>query len=131
MQLHTMLEQFRQELTQQLSAREYVELLATCCSLTITFVVRRTNRWLREHSERERQRAEQAKLDDLQRRLDDRQREFYRQKETVRTMFEASQIGSALTLEELLDNTELDFSTRSSGAPSAPSVSSSTTTKRP
>jgi hypothetical protein len=124
MQLHTMLEQFRQELTQQLSAREYVELLATCCSLTITFVVRRTNRWLREHSERERQRAEKT-------RLDDRQREFYRQKETVRTMFEASQIGSALTLEELLANTELDFDTRSSGAPSAPSVSSSTTTKRP
>jgi len=117
-----MFDQFRLELTQQLSARECVELLATCCSLTITFVVRRTNRWLREHSERERRRAEKA-------RLDDRQREFYRSKETVRTMFEASQIGSALTLDELLANTELDFSTRSSEAPSGPSASSSTTIK--
>lgn len=122
MQLPKLLEQFTQELTQQLSARECVELLATCCSLAVSLVLLRTKRWLVELLERERRHAEKT-------RLDDRQREFFRQKETVRTMFEASQIGSALTFEELLANAELDFDIRSSGAPSAPSASSSTTTK--
>lgn len=122
MQVPSFATQFWHQLTAQLSARGFVGLLATCCSLTSTFVVRRTNRWLREHSGRERKRAEKT-------RLDDRQREFYRQKEIVRAMFEASQIGSALTLDELLANTELDFSTKSSRAPSDPGASSSTTTK--
>jgi len=75
--------------------------------------------------ERERLLAEKS-------RLDDRQREFYRQKETVRTLFEASQIGSALTLDELLANTELDFSVKSSATPSDPPASLTTqTTNKP
>lgn len=115
---------FWQELSREVSLRECVELLVTCFSLTSRFVLRRTNRWLSELLERERQLAEKS-------RLDDRQREFYRQKETVRTLFEASQIGSALTLDELLANTELDFSARSSGAPSAPPASLSMPTTKP
>jgi hypothetical protein len=111
-----------QQLTAQVSVRECGELLVSCCSLAVSLMLLRTKRWLIELLERERRHAEKT-------RLDDRQREFYRQKEIVRTTFEASQIGSALTLEELLANTELDFDTRSSGAPSAPSVSSSTTPK--
>jgi hypothetical protein len=113
-----------QQLTAQVSAREFGELLVSCCSLGIAYLAHRTKRWLFELLERERRHAEKT-------RLDDRQNEFYRHKETVRTVFEASQSGSALTLEELLANTELDFSTRSSGASSAPSVSSSTTKPRP
>ncbi len=110
------------QLTAQVSVRECGELLVSCCSLAVSVVLLRTKRWLVELLERERRHAEKT-------RLDDRQREFYRQKETVRTMFEASQIGSALTLEELLANTELDFDTRSSGAPSDPSASNSMTPK--
>ena len=114
-----------QELSRELSLRECLELLLTCVSLTSRFVLRRTNRWLRELLERERLLAEKS-------RLDDRQREFYRQKETVRTLFEASQIGSALTLDELLANTELDFSVKSSATPSDPPASLTTqTTNKP
>lgn len=124
MQVPTIIHQLWLWLTEQLSARECVELLATCCSLAVSVVLLRTKRWLIELLERERRHAEKT-------RLDDRQREFYRQKETVRTMFEASQIGSALTLEDLLANTELDFNARSSGAPSDLSASSSTMRTKP
>lgn len=122
MQVPPLFNHFWLQLGAQLSARECVALLVTCCSLAVSLVLLRTKRWLVELLERERRHAEKT-------RLDDRQREFFRQKETVRTMFEASQIGSALTLDELLANTELDFSTKSSRAPSDPGASSSTTTK--
>lgn len=108
----------------QLSARECVELLATCCSLASTLILARTKRWLIELLERERRAAERM-------RLDDRQREFYRQKETVRTMFDSSQIAQARTLDELLQNTEAEWSARSSGAASAPPEASAPMKKPP
>jgi hypothetical protein len=112
------------QLSAQLSAREFVELLATCCSLTITFVVRRTNRWLREHSERERLRAEKTRLDDTQ-------REFFRHKETVRIGYESLSIAQPLTFDELQSNSEVDWSIRSSVEPPAPGASSSTMRTKP
>lgn len=115
---------FLRELGRDLSARECVELLATCCSLGTTLILARTKRWLIELLERERRAAERM-------RLDDRQREFYRQKETVRTIFEASQIAQARTLDELLQNTEAEWSARSSGVPSAPPEAPSTPTIKP
>jgi len=116
------LHQFWLEFTAQPSARECVELLATCCSLTIAFVVRRTNRWLREHSERERLRAEKLRLDDTQ-------REFFRHKETVRIGYESLSIAQPLTFDELLTNSEADWSIKLSEGPRGPSSSTSTTTK--
>lgn len=105
--------QFREELFRQLSARECVELSVTCFVAGVSWLQRRTIRWLREHSERERLRAEKLRLDDTQ-------REYFRHKETVRTVFESSSAAQARTLDELLQNTEGDWSLRSSAGSSIP-----------
>lgn len=112
-QLFEVLKQFRDELFRQLSVRDFVGLSVTCFVAGISYVQHRTIRWLREHSERERLRAERLRLDDTQ-------REYFRHKETVRAVFESSSAAQARTLDELLQNTEGDWSLRSSGASSVP-----------
>lgn len=121
-QLHEYYRQLREELFRQLSARECIELSVTSFVAGISWLQRRTIRWLREHSERERRRAEKLRLDDTQ-------REYFRHKETVRTVFESSSAAQARTLDELLQNTEAEWSLRSSAASSIPPPPPTTTSK--
>jgi len=93
--------------------QQLVAALVTCCSLIATLLVSRTNRWLREHLERERI-ASDKQISEIQ------ERELRRSNATVKTLAEASSGAERVTLDSLLSNELEDFSLESSLPPSVP-----------
>lgn len=91
-------------LLSRFSSTELVSLLGTFCSLMLTWVLTRTNRWLREQVAHERQLTQQHI-----------EREFARQNETVRTLSTAFAQGEPQTLDDLLSSAERDWSLTSFG----------------
>lgn len=101
------------ELLHEVPWQQLVAGLVTCCSLIASWILSRTNRWLRAHLERERI-ASDKQISEIN------ERELRRSNATVKTLAEASSGAERVTLESLLPDELTDFSLESSLPPSAP-----------
>jgi hypothetical protein len=110
-------------LSDPVSFRELVAALATCFSLASTYLVLRTNRWLREHLERERllneRQIEENEQRAEQRLSAERERAMRQHNETLRVLSSTYESGGRPMLDDLLPDERRDFSLMSSHEPSS------------